>query len=172
MVSSGGGGSSRDPNYATPSGTISQYGQSSSFSPSYNNVLSNGMGWADVSEVDAANNANANANAAAQQQAASTSGSSSSGTGSTDAFAQALMDYRKKQRMSSYMLGLDPRSAGQYFQTMQEAPVASTPTEQLMASMYSGGGGGGGRNQLAALMGGGGHGGGGSNRGGYGSSRS
>jgi hypothetical protein len=115
MVSSGGGGSSRDPNYATPSGTISQYGQSSSFSPSYNNVLSNGMGWADVSEVDAANNANANANAAAQQQAASTSGS----TGMTEAqmramLAQIMNPANTAQQQAAMRIGMMPGAQGSY----------------------------------------------------------
>lgn len=71
-MASSGGGSSKPPNDANPAGTTTGYGSSTPFSPSYNSVLSNGMGWADTGEVDAAN-AN-NATAAAQPTAASSGG--------------------------------------------------------------------------------------------------
>ena len=69
-MGSSGGGSSKPPNQPTPAGQITGYGSASPFAPSYNSVLSNGMGWADVDEIDAANDRNfiAGPQAAPQQQ--------------------------------------------------------------------------------------------------------
>ena len=69
-MGSSGGGSSKPPNQPTPSGQITGYGSASPFNPQFNSVLSNGMGWADVDEIDAANDRNfiAGPQAAPQQQ--------------------------------------------------------------------------------------------------------
>jgi hypothetical protein len=64
-MGSSGGGSSKPPNQPTPSGQITGYGSASPFNPQFNSVLSNGMGWADVGEIDAANDRNYTAMAAA-----------------------------------------------------------------------------------------------------------
>lgn len=72
-MGSSGGGSSKSPNDVNPAGQTTGYGSSTPFNPSYNSVLSNGMGWADTGEIDAANAANAQAVSTAQP-AASTDG--------------------------------------------------------------------------------------------------
>jgi hypothetical protein len=128
MVSSGGGGSGKAPDQPTPSGTITGYGSSTPFNPSYNSVLSNGMGWADVDEVDAANAAHATATIPT-----TTASTGSSGGSNSDAFAQKLLDYQKQQRYGQMMLGMGPQGMVEGFKALQtQAPVATTPTEQLM----------------------------------------
>ena len=72
-MGSSGGGSSKSPNDVNPAGQTTGYGSSTPFNPSYNSVLSNGMGWADTGEIDAANATNAQAVSTAQP-AASTDG--------------------------------------------------------------------------------------------------
>lgn len=73
-MGSSGGGSTREPNYATPSGTTG-YGSSSAFNPTWNSVL-NGGGWATNADVDAASASNAQAQQQAAAQQAASSGMS------------------------------------------------------------------------------------------------
>lgn len=63
-MGSSGGGSSRPPNQATPSGMITDYGSATPWAPSYNSVLPD-SGWATVEGTEGANAANAARAAAA-----------------------------------------------------------------------------------------------------------
>jgi hypothetical protein len=165
-MGSSGGGSSKPPNQPTPAGQITGYGSASPFAPSYNSVLSNGMGWADVGEIDAANDANATAAQAQAAQAAQARAqaaqASASPFGATDAFAQRLLDYNKQQKFNQGMMSMGGPFArygiGQTFgPNALKAPVASNPTEQLMMQALQQRAAGGGGTYRGPTMGGGGH---------------
>jgi hypothetical protein len=155
MGSSGGGGSSRSPDQPIPSGDLVEYGQSSSYNPSYTSVL--GPGWATTDSVDAGLAAGATSSASPTGSGASSSGSS--GSSGMDAFAQQVMDWRKGAMTNPLY-------------AMQHAPTAQGPAQQLMLSAAQSDP----RSRLASLMGAynarGVSSGGGGNRGGYSSSRS
>lgn len=134
-MGSSGGGTAKAPNQATPSGTITPFGGSTPFSPSYNSVLTNGMGWADVGEIDAANDANATATAQrAQQAAAAPQAAAANPLTSADAFAQQLLDYQKQQQFGRMMMGFGPQGMVQGIQAMRApAPQPQGAMQQLMA---------------------------------------
>ena len=154
MVSSGGGGGGGQrsmPNASPPPGNI--LGPVGSYQPKYTSFLpSDGSPATGLTpEMQAAIMAPPPPPPQAPQAMGGGFGSS------TDAFAQRMLDYQKQQQMSAYMLALDPRRGGQFMQTMQNAPQATTPTERLLAQASSG------RKQLAPAIsncyneGGGGH---------------
>jgi hypothetical protein len=131
-MASSGGGSSRPPNQATPSGTITPFGSATPWEPDYNNVLPS-SGWATVPGVEGTMNGNASATAA--RAAAAPSPAAASPWSNADAFAQQLMDWRKGAMANPLY-------------AMQHAPTAQGPTQQLMLSLASGGA----RDRLAQLM--------------------
>jgi hypothetical protein len=135
MVSSGGGGGGKPPTQPTPSGQITGYGAATPADPQFNSVLSNGMGWADVAEIDAASDRNVTA-ALQARAAAPPASAAASPMGNMDAFAQQLLDYRKQMQFNPLY-------------AMQHAPAAQGPAQQLMLSMASGDP----RSQLASMMG-------------------
>jgi len=135
MGSSGGGGSSRPPTQPTPSGLITDYGSATPFNPQFNSVLSNGMGWADVGEIDAANDANATAAAARAAAPPPMAAGGMGGMGGMDAFAQQLLDYQKNQQMNRMMMGMGPQGmayAMQHGGLGGSAPTPQGPAQQLM----------------------------------------
>lgn len=135
MVSSGGasgGGGGKPPTQPTPSGQITGFGAATPADPQFNSVLTNGMGWADVGEIDAANDANANATAQ-RAQLARAAPAMGAGMGGMDAFAQQLLDYNKQRNFSQGLMSMGGPFARYGIQGMRApAPVASNPTQQLM----------------------------------------
>ena len=135
-MGSSGGGSSKPPNQPTPAGQITGYGSASAFNPSFNSVLSDNMGWADVDEIDSANAANAQAAAARAAAPPPPQMGGMGGMGDMNAFAQQLMDYQKNQQFNQRMMGMGPQgmayamSHGGPFGG--QAPTPQGPAQQLM----------------------------------------
>src|SRR3954468_1949924 len=106
-----GGGTSKPPTQPPPSGQITGFGEATPADPQFNSVLTNGMGWADVGEIDAANDRNANATAQRAQlaRAAPAMGAGMGGMGDMNAFAKQVLDYQKQQQFGNFMLGMGPQ---------------------------------------------------------------
>lgn len=114
MASSGGGGG-KAPNQPTPSGQITGFGAATPADPQFNSVLTNGMGWADVGEIDAANDRNALAMAAAPRAAAAPAFDQNS---LRAMLAQMMQQQRNPpntpQQQAAMRIGMMPGARGSY----------------------------------------------------------